>query len=158
MQNSPRITTTHPAHRDRNTASAMTAGAAANAAGRLRVGALTLACAGALALWIAAAPVQAQQGHDGHHGQGAPAVPAAAEAGAAQFAPSEGEVKRLDKAGKRVTIAHGPLENLGMPPMTMAFEVEDAAVVDALKVGDRIRFIAGKEGRRYTARDVEVVQ
>ncbi|MFU2488714.1 copper-binding protein [Thauera sp. WH-1] len=154
MQNTPRITTTHPAHRDRNTASALTAGAAANAAGRLRVGALTLACAGALALWIAAAPVQAQQGHDGHHAQGAPA----AAAGAAQFAPSEGEVKRLDKAGKRVTIAHGPLENLGMPPMTMAFEVEDAAVVEALKVGDRIRFIAGKDGRRYTARDVEVMQ
>ncbi|MDG3066251.1 copper-binding protein [Thauera mechernichensis] len=116
----------------------------------------TLAAGAIIALWLASAPVQAQQGHDAHHGHGAPA--AAKDADAAQFAPSEGEVKRLDKAGKRVTIAHGPLENLGMPPMTMAFEVEDAAVVDALKVGDRIRFIAGKEGRRYTARDVEVVQ
>lgn len=117
----------------------------------------TLAAGAIIALWLASAPVQAQQGHDAHHGHGAPAA-AAKAADAAQFAPSEGEVKRLDKAGKRVTIAHGPLENLGMPPMTMAFEVEDAALVDALKVGDRIRFIAGKEGRRYTARDVEVVQ
>ncbi|CAM5495511.1 copper-binding protein [Thauera mechernichensis] len=116
----------------------------------------TLAAGAIIALWLASAPVQAQQGHDAHHGHGAPAAAKAADA--AQFAPSEGEVKRLDKAGKRVTIAHGPLENLGMPPMTMAFEVEDAALVDALKVGDRIRFIAGKEGRRYTARDVEVVQ
>jgi sortase (surface protein transpeptidase) len=31
-------------------------------------------------------------------------------------------------------------------------------VLDALKVGDRIRFIAGKEGRRYTAREIEVVR
>ncbi|ENO90804.1 hypothetical protein C662_19290 [Thauera sp. 28] len=122
-----------------------------------RASTATLAAGAIIALWLASAPVQAQQGHDAHHGHGAPAA-AAKAADAAQFAPSEGEVKRLDKAGKRVTIAHGPLENLGMPPMTMAFEVEDAAVVDALKVGDRIRFIAGKEGRRYTARDVEVVQ
>lgn len=99
------------------------------------------------------APARAADGHDAHHGHAAEA-PAAA----AQFAPSEGEVKRLDPAGKRVTIAHGPLDNLGMPPMTMAFEVEQAAVLDALKVGDRIRFIAGKEGRRYTAREIEVVR
>lgn len=122
-----------------------------------RAATATLAAGAIIALWLASAPVQAQQGHDAHHGHGAPAA-AAKAADAAQFAPSEGEVKRLDKAGKRVTIAHGPLENLGMPPMTMAFEVEDAALVDALKVGDRIRFVAGKEGRRYTARDVEVVQ
>ena len=118
----------------------------------------TLGAGALLALWLGAAPAQAAQGHDAHHGHGAPATAAATEAAAAPSAPSEGEVKRLDKAGKRVTIAHGPLANLGMPPMTMAFEVEDAAVVDALKVGDRIRFIAGKDGRRYTARDIEVVQ
>ena len=74
----------------------------------------------------------------------------------AKFAPSEGEVKRLDVARKRVTIAHGPLENLGMPPMTMAFEVDESAQLEALKVGDRVRFIAGKDGRRYTASEIRV--
>lgn len=101
-------------------------------------------------------PALAAEGHDGHHGHAGHG--AEAPAAAAQFAPSEGEVKRLDQAGKRVTIAHGPLDNLGMPPMTMAFEVEPAAALDSLKVGDRIRFIAGKEGRRYTASEIEVVR
>lgn len=117
----------------------------------------TLAGGTALALTLAAAPAGAAQGHDGHNGHGAHGAPAAKEgAGEAKFAPSEGEIKRVDKASKRVTIAHGPLENLGMPPMTMAFEVDDPAQLDALKPGDRIRFIAGKQGRRYTASEIRV--
>ena len=113
-----------------------------------------LTCGVALAASLATTRAGAAQGHDAHHGHGTPAIVEAEDG--AKLAPSEGEVKRLDVARKRVTIAHGPLENLGMPPMTMAFEVDESAQLEALKVGDRVRFIAGKDGRRYTASEIRV--
>lgn len=54
----------------------------------------------------------------------------------------EGEVKMVDKSSGKVTLAHGPLVNLGMPGMTMAFPVQKAAWLDQMNVGDRIRFMA----------------
>ena len=64
--------------------------------------------------------------------------------GAATTAPSmaEGVVKRLDKSSGKVTLAHGPLANLGMPAMTMAFQVKDKAWLSQLRDGDRVRFSA----------------
>jgi len=53
-----------------------------------------------------------------------------------------GQVKKVDKTAGKVTINHGPLENLGMPAMTMVFKVKDAAWLNQLKEGDKIRFIA----------------
>ncbi|MGE5648554.1 MAG: copper-binding protein [Bacillota bacterium] len=78
----------------------------------------------------------------------------AAQAGAM----SEGEVKKVDRQAGRITIKHGPLENLGMPGMTMAFRVKDAAMLDQVKVGDRIRFVAGKAGAAYSVERLEVVK
>jgi len=81
------------------------------------------------------------QSHD--HGNHAPAAVAGQE-----LALSEGEVKKVDKDTGRLTIKHGPLENLGMPGMTMVFGVKDASTLDALKTGDKIKFVAEKlEGR-----------
>jgi len=67
---------------------------------------------------------------------------------AAQTAPlSDGTVKKIDKAAGKVTLAHGPLTNLGMNmPMTMAFRVKDAAWLDQMKNGDKIRFAADNAG------------
>ena len=48
-------------------------------------------------------------------------------------------VKKIDKAGKKVTLAHGALPN-GMPAMTMAYGVKDAALLDGLKEGQKVRF------------------
>ena len=63
--------------------------------------------------------------------------------GVAQAAPlSEGEVRKIDKAAGKITIKHGPLKSLGMPAMTMAFRVKNAATLDQIKPGDRIRFLA----------------
>lgn len=59
---------------------------------------------------------------------------------------SEGTVKKVDKAAGRVTLAHGPLANLNMPGMTMPFAVRDAAWLDKLKPGQKIRFRA-EEGK-----------
>lgn len=55
---------------------------------------------------------------------------------------TEGVVIKLDRVNGTVTLKHGALVNLGMPGMTMAFRVKDAAWLDKLKSGDRIHFIA----------------
>lgn len=55
---------------------------------------------------------------------------------------SEGMVKKVDKAQAKLTIRHGPLENLGMPAMTMVFRVKDTSWLDQMKDGEKIRFMA----------------
>ncbi|HET7527744.1 MAG TPA: copper-binding protein [Burkholderiaceae bacterium] len=81
------------------------------------------------------APAMAQQkpeDHAAHH-------PAAA-ASAADL--TEGEIRKIDKDAKKLTIKHGEIKSLDMPPMTMVFQVRDGAMLDKLKVGDKIRFAA----------------
>lgn len=75
---------------------------------------------------------------------------AGTKATAAADAYAEGEVKKVDKAGGKVTIKHGPLAALDMPPMTMVFRVKDPAMLDQVKQGDTIRFKAEKVGGNYT--------
>ena len=71
---------------------------------------------------------------------------------------SEGEVRKVDKENKKITLRHGALKNLDMPPMTMVFQVRDPAVLDTLKAGDKIRFNATNEAGKLTATDVQVVR
>jgi Cu/Ag efflux protein CusF len=69
---------------------------------------------------------------------------------------SEGEVRKVDKGAGKVTIKHGTLQNLDMPPMTMVFRVKDPAMLDQIKEGDRIRFTAEKIDGALTVTQVEV--
>ena len=86
------------------------------------------------------------------------AHPKPAPTAQAAAALSEGEVRRVDKEGKKLTIRHGPLANLDMPPMTMVFQVKDAGMVEAVKPGDRIRFQADKIGAAYVVTHIELEQ
>lgn len=81
-------------------------------------------------------------------------TPAAAAAKAA--APSEGEVRKVDKDAGKVTVKHGPLVNLDMPAMTMAFKVKDPAMLTAVKPGDTIRFRAEMIDGAYTITEYRV--
>ena len=66
-----------------------------------------------------------------------------------------GEVKKVDKSAGKVTIKHGPIDNLGMPAMTMVFRVKDPAMLDQMKAGDQIRFVAEKVNGAYTVTQME---
>jgi Cu/Ag efflux protein CusF len=82
-----------------------------------------------------------------------------AEAHAAQQgAVTEGEVRRIDKDAKKLTIRHGSIANLEMPPMTMVFQVTETSVLDQIKVGDKIRFKAEKIGGAYTVTALEAAK
>ena len=69
-----------------------------------------------------------------------------------------GEVKKVDKDAGKVTIKHGPLDNLGMPAMTMVFRVKDPAMLDQLKAGDTINFLADKWNGALTIMRFEVAK
>ena len=69
-----------------------------------------------------------------------------------------GLVKKVDKDAGKVTISHGPLDNLGMPKMTMVFRVKDPAMLDRLKEGDKILFVAEKVDGAFTVMSFEPVK
>ena len=76
-------------------------------------------------------------------------------AGSALAQLSDGEVRRVDRDGKKITLKHGPIQNLDMPAMTMAFAVKDVAMLDRVKAGDRVRFRIEKTGETYTLVAIE---
>lgn len=65
------------------------------------------------------------------------------DSGKAKVQMAEGEVKALDRAGKTITIKHGPIRSktVEMGPMTMSFPVKSASLLTpAIKEGSKVRF------------------
>jgi Cu(I)/Ag(I) efflux system periplasmic protein CusF len=71
---------------------------------------------------------------------------------------NEGEVRKVDKDAKKITIKHGPIVNLDMPAMSMVFQVSDPALLAWVKAGDKIRFSAEKLGGQYVVTRIELAQ
>lgn len=71
---------------------------------------------------------------------------------------SEGTVKKIDAPTQRVMLAHGPIANLNMPPMTMMFKVKDAAMLKQIKDGDKVRFRVEDVGGDYTIVRIEAAK
>lgn len=85
-------------------------------------------------------------------------VPFSIQAADDAAALSEATVKKVEKAEGRVTLSHGPIVNLGMPPMTMMFKVKDAAMLKKVKVGDKVRFRAEEVGGAYVVVRIEAAK
>jgi len=79
-------------------------------------------------------------------------------AGAAAGQSADGEIRKVDKDAKKITIKHGPIQNLDMPPMTMVFQVRDLAMLDQVKAGDKVKFDAEKLGGAYTLTKIEAAK
>jgi len=89
----------------------------------------------------------------------ADAVAAAPSSSATESAAmSSGQVKKVDKDAGKITIKHGPLDNLGMPAMTMVFHVDDPAMLEQVKPGDKIAFIAERKNGVLTVVKMEAAQ
>jgi Cu/Ag efflux protein CusF len=67
------------------------------------------------------------------------------------------EVRRIDKAAKKISLKHGDIKNLDMPPMSMVFQVKNPAQLDALQVGQKVRFQAVQENGAYWVVQVEAL-
>lgn len=63
---------------------------------------------------------------------------------------TSGVVKKVNLDQGKVTISHGPLVNLDMPAMTMVFRVADPQMLETVKAGDNIKFIAEKANGAFT--------
>jgi Cu/Ag efflux protein CusF len=68
----------------------------------------------------------------------------------------QGEVRKVDKATGKISIRHGEIKNLDMPPMSMVFQVKDPALLDKVKAGDKVRFTADQVNGDYTVMSIEV--
>ena len=51
----------------------------------------------------------------------------------------DGEIRKVDTEAKKITIKHGEIKNLDMPGMTMVFQVKVPAMLDKVKVGDKVK-------------------
>ncbi len=71
---------------------------------------------------------------------------------------SEGEIVRLDTVTGRVTLRHGEIANLGMPSMTMVFRVQDTALLEPFKTGDKVRFQAEKRHGLHIVTQMEAAR
>jgi len=56
----------------------------------------------------------------------------------------EGIVRTVSLPDGRITLRHGPIENLGIPAMTMVFRVKDARWIDGVEIGSSVRFAADR--------------
>ena len=69
---------------------------------------------------------------------------------------TDGEVRKVDVEAKKITLKHGAIANLDMPPMTMVFRVADVAMLGNLKPGDFVRFAADRVDGAITITAIEL--
>jgi len=71
---------------------------------------------------------------------------------------TDGEVRKVDKENRKITLKHGEIRNLEMPGMTMVFQVKDAALLDTVKPGDKVRFKAERAGGAIVVTDIQAAR
>ncbi|GAA0189072.1 MAG: hypothetical protein CL858_05060 [Cupriavidus sp.] len=69
--------------------------------------------------------------------------------------PVPAEIKKIDAQAGKVTLKHGPIENLGMPGMTMAFPVKDRASLSQFKEGEAVSVTFDKVDGAPTVVDIQ---
>ena len=68
---------------------------------------------------------------------------------------TEGVIRKIDKANKKITIKHGEIKNLEMPGMTMVFHVRDPVLLDKVVAGDKVKFRAEKSGTAFIVTEIQ---
>ena len=69
---------------------------------------------------------------------------------------ADGDVRKVDKKAKKITLRHGELKGLDMPSMTMAFQVKDPTMLDRVKSGDKVKFRVQNAGGTLVITEIEV--
>ena len=108
--------------------------------------ALTLSAAVVLPTWAAS--------HQGGHGAHGAHAQATGQPDTGDM--TDGEVRKVDKEGGKLTLKHANIKSLDMPAMTMVFTVKDKAMLDKLKAGDKIKFKAINDAGKFTVTEVQM--
>ena len=82
------------------------------------------------------------------------ALPVFAQQAPASASMTDGEVKKVDKENKKITLKHAEIKNIDMPPMTMVFTVKDATLLEKVQAGDKVRFRAENVGGTLIVTDI----
>lgn len=64
--------------------------------------------------------------------------------------PTRAEVRNVDRAQQKITLAHDAIKNLDMPAMTMVFRVADPKLLEGVNAGDTVHFSAEKRQGLFT--------
>lgn len=88
----------------------------------------------------------------------APAQGTAAEPAQAMSDMVDGEVRKVDKDARKITLRHGEIKQLDMPAMTMVFQVKDSAMLDKVKAGDKVKFKAENAGGALTVTEIKAAK
>ncbi len=66
-----------------------------------------------------------------------------------------GVIKQIKASEGKLKIAHGPIERIGMPGMTMMFRVEDPALLEGLSKGNEVAFNVDNTAAGFTITRLE---
>ena len=102
---------------------------------------------------LGSGPAFAQTHHHAH-----PSHAPATQAQAAATTLADGEVRKVDKDAGKITLKHGPIKSLDMPPMTMVFQVKDRAFLDKVKAGDKVKFTAEEKAGAYIVTSIDAAK
>ena len=67
---------------------------------------------------------------------------------------TDGEVRKIDKETGKITIRHGEIKHMDMPPMTMVFTVKEQAMLDKVQVGETVQFVVIQDAGRMVVTDI----
>jgi Cu(I)/Ag(I) efflux system protein CusF len=68
---------------------------------------------------------------------------------------AEGVVRRIDLENNKITIRHGEIKPLDMPPMTMVFVAKQPALLKSLAPGDTVEFEAFEANGQYSVGKIQ---
>jgi len=70
----------------------------------------------------------------------------------------DAEVRRVDTTANKISLKHGEIPNLDMPPMSMVFQVSDPALLANVKAGDKVLVTVDQIDGAYTVLSLEPAQ
>lgn len=105
-----------------------------------------------LALGAPARATEHEHSHD-HGTQGA-----AADAGAAVDEFVNAEIRAIDRDNAKLMLKHEAIRKFNMNGMTMGFRVADPKLIEALAVGDKVRFMPDRVNGQYVITKIEKLQ
>jgi Cu/Ag efflux protein CusF len=71
---------------------------------------------------------------------------------------AQGTINTVKVDDGKLNITHGPIAGLGMPGMTMDFNVMDPSMLDDVGAGDKVKFtVEEAAGGRYVITDIAVL-
>ena len=108
-----------------------------------------------LSLLAATALLSLGASHFAHGAETASKDSVKTEQAAAATDMTDGEIRKVDKDAKKITIKHGEIKNLDMPAMTMVFQVKDPAMLEKVQSGDKVKFKVIKSDSGFVVTEIQ---